>query len=180
MMLRSFLIALLLVVAMPAAAREPTAEERAGLLARVSAFETAMRDKNYAAMVDGIPPRMMELIAKNAGATPVQVRAASTQAISAAMAQVEFVSFGMDVNKAELGEGTDGAPYALLPTVTVLSVAGGGKVEARSHTLGVLLDNGWALIRLQEPAQLAVFRQAYPNFASVEIPVGTMRALPND
>lgn len=173
----AFLIVMVLATVTHSVAREPTQQETAALAARVDAFEAAIGARDYVSVIGFMPPKMLELVARNANVSVEEARSAFASAAAEVMSKVTFEFYDMDVELATMGAATDGALYALIPTINVGVVAEQGKFEARNNTLGILTEGSWYLVRLQEPAQLALFRQAYPNFAQVEIPVGTMRKL---
>lgn len=176
MIVRTFLALLAVLFAAQAHARAPTPEDRAALAQKTQALGDALAASDISAMIDGIPPRMLALMAQKAGVSEDKVRVAAADAARQAMTQVKFVSYTMDLDAARFGEGKDGSPYALVPTVTVMAIAD-AQYEARSDTLAVHLEDGWRLVRLQGASQIAIFREAYPQFADVDIPQGTMRPL---
>jgi hypothetical protein len=174
------LVALLVVLAAalsPAWARSLTEAETAALADTVADFDAAMREGDYAAIVEVLPPRMLENIARQAGVPADELLVALKGQMDEIFASVELISFGMDVAAAEEHELPDGSPYALLPTTTVMEAEGLGRVRVESKTLGLLDDSTWYLVRVSDAAMVGVLRQVYPEFTGVEFPAETMTAV---
>ncbi len=174
------LLALFVVLAAavsPAWARPLTEAETAALGDKVEAFDAAMRAGDYAAIIEVIPPAMLEYIATEANVPADELLAALKGQMDEIFASVELVSFGMDVEAAEEGELADGSPYVLLPTTTVMEAEGMGRIKVDSKTLGLLDGGDWYLVRVSDAAMVGVLRQVYPQFVGVEFPAETMTAL---
>lgn len=171
------LLAILVVDLAPAAARPLTETETTALADKVAAFDAAMRAGDYAAIIEVIPPAMLEHIAKEAGVSAEELLAALRGQMDEIFASVELISFGMDVQAAEERELADGSPYVLLPTTTVMEAEGLGRMKANSKTLGLLDGNDWYLVRVSDVAMVGVLRQVYPQFTGVEFPAETMTAV---
>jgi hypothetical protein len=170
-------VALLVVAAAafsPAWARPLTEAETAALAAKVEAFDAAMRDGNYAEIIEVLPPAMLEHIAEQAKVPVDDLLAALKTQMDEIFATVELISFGMDIAAAEQHELADGSPYVLIPTNTVMEAEGLGRVKVDSKTLGLLDDSEWYLVRVSDAAMVGVLRQVYPEFAGVEFPAETM------
>jgi hypothetical protein len=160
-----------------ALARPLTEAESRSLVEAVEAFDTAMRDRNYEIVAKTIPPRVMAHIAKSAGVEVDALRVLVIEQMKVALAEVKLVSFGMDLPKAEHRELPSGEPYVLVPTETVIDTGTDGKSVARSHTLALLDDGVWYLVRVSEARQVTIMRQVYPEFAGVEFPAGSVEAM---
>ena len=171
------LLALLVVGMVPAAARPLTEAETTALADKVAAFDAAIRDGDYAEIVEVLPPPMLDYIAKQAGVSVDELLVGLKGQMEEIFASVEIVSFGMDVAAAEERELADGSPYVLIPTNTVMEAEGMGRVRVDSQTLGLLDSADWYLIRVGDAAMVGVLRQVYPEFAGVEFPAETMTAV---
>lgn len=161
----------------PAAARALTETETAALAETVAEFNAAIGSGDYAAIIEVIPPPMLEHIAKQANVPVDRLLVALAGQMKEIFATVELVSFGMDVDAAEERELPDGSPYVLIPTTTVMDAEGMGRMKVDSHALGMLEEDDWYLLRVSDLAMVAVLRQVYPDFAGVEFPAETMTAL---
>ncbi len=159
-----------------AAARELTASERDGLKAQVAEFNEAMGALNFDVIGATIPPKVLSHIAKTAGVPEDQLKQAIGAQMKQALAAVKIDDFSMDLDKAEYRATPDGTPYALVPTVTRMN-ASGAKMEASSSTLALMDEGRWYLLRIDSPNQLAMLREVYPAFATVDVPPGSMRTL---
>jgi len=160
-----------------AQARELTATEHTALAQEVAEFDAAMNANDMSKAVDVLPPRFIALIARMSGIDPATLRQSMTEQSVKALKVVKLVSFSMDLTNAKFLELPNGEPYVLIPTETVID-AGRGKMQSVSDTLA-LLDNGrWYLAKLDQPVQIQVMIQAYPEFASLTFGGGTTKAVP--
>ena len=156
-------------------ARPLTEAESRSLAETAAAFDAAMHKADYETVFKTIPPRIMAHIAKSVGVDVDALRVVVIAQMKAALADVNLVSFGMDVSTAEHRELPSGEPYVLIPTETVMDT-GNGKSVARSHTLALLDDGVWYLLRVSEAQQVTILRQVYPEFAEVEFPASSLEA----
>jgi len=167
-------LVLLLLAPGHAHARSLDDKEKAALAATVANFDAAMRDKKYGVVIETIPPRVLQAISSKAGASVEQLRAALIQQIEAAMSTVAITSFSMDLAGAQHKELANGTPYVLIPTRTVIDAGSSGKFTQNSHTLGLIDEGKWYLLRVEEATQVTMLRESYPDFAHVDLPKGKM------
>ncbi len=174
-------LALVLVLAASAAwARPLSDQEKAALAATVASFDAAMRNGDYARVAQTVPPKFIAAIARRAGgAPPDQIVAAMIKSMQQTLEQgdVKIESFAMDLGAAIYKEHASGTPYVLIPTQTTMAVGGQGRVRERSHTLAVLDEGQWFLLRVSDAGQLQILREVYPEFTSVELPRGSTEIL---
>jgi hypothetical protein len=161
----------------PAAARPLTEAETTALADKVAAFDAAMRASDYETIIAVIPPRVLKHIADGAGAPVDELKVALVGQMKEIFASVTMLNFGMDVAAAEHLELSDGSPYVLIPTTTVMEAEGLGKMKVESRTLGMLDEGAWYLVRIGDAGMVGVLRQVYPQFAGVEFPAETITAL---
>jgi hypothetical protein len=157
-------------------ARSLTETETASLAATVDAFDAAMKSNDLTAVIGTIPPRVLEHIASGAGVGVDELRGLLIKQMEEVLAQATIDSFGMDLAKAEHRELADGTPFALIPTETVMTIDG-SKTAMRSHTLALLDEGAWYLVRVSDAKQLEILRRVYPEYVGVEFPRGSMEAL---
>jgi hypothetical protein len=169
-------LGLLLALALPAFAEELTEAQRDALAARIESFDAAMRASDMAEVMGVVPPAVLDKIAAKFNITTQQLVEAAQQQIDQVMKGITLVSFGMDLENAEFLETSDGTPYALIPTETVMDLgeAAGGKIKATSSTLGLLEGETWYLVRVEDAQQVTILKEVYPAFADVEFPAGSM------
>lgn len=152
-----------------------TDEQFASLQQRIAEFDTAMRANDMAQIMGIIPPAMLEKIAAQFNVTTDEVIAATQQQMDEVMKTVKFISFGMDTATMTVAVQADGTPYVKIPTETVMDLGdAGGKIRATSDTLGVLDNGTWYLVRVDDPAQVALVKSIYPGLADVDFPPGSM------
>jgi hypothetical protein len=151
-----------------ALARDPTALERQELDTRVAAFMKTIDEKRYGDMLDEMPPRLFDAIARKANMPADQLRTLMRAQIDKVMQQGTIDSFVLDLPKAEFKTLAGGMLYAMIPTTTDMTM-GGMKMTARSVTLALRDGPTWHLVRVAE-AQVPILRDVYPDFATIEFP----------
>ncbi len=161
----------------PADARSLDDKEKAALTATVTEFDAAMRKNDYERIVDTVPPKVINSISAKAGLDPAKLRTTMVGLMKTLTEQVKIESFGMDIAKADYKELKSGAPYALIPTETVIAAGDKGRIQQKSHTLALLDEGKWYLVRVSDMQQLMIVREVYPEFTGVEFPQGSMEVL---
>jgi len=161
--------ALTLALAGAATAQGLSAAQQQALGDRVASFDTAMKANDMKAVMGVVPPKVLDKIAATYNVTVDELLIAMQQQMDEAMKSVTILSFGMDLAAAEYITLADGTTYAMIPTETVIG-ANGGKLRAKSKTLGLLDGETWYLVRVDDPAQATMLKEIYPAFADVEFP----------
>lgn len=157
-------------------ARELTPQEATGLAAEVEDFGSAMESGDLETVSATIPPRVLDHIARSAGVDTDILRSIIIEQMEDVFAENPLEGFAMDAGNAIHRELADGAPYALVPTETDVEVDG-RTMRMRSHTLALMDQGEWYLLRVSEAQQIAILRQVYPEFAEVEFPESTVEVL---
>lgn len=170
-------LALILTLAAPAAAQALNDAQQKALQDRVDAFDESMRVSDMAGVMGVIPPRVLDKIASTYGITTADLIASAQQQIDEALKSIKIESFGMDLDAAESVALDDGTLYALIPTETVMDLGTAGKHRSRTSTLAVLDEGTWYLMAVDDPQQIAIFKEVYPNMADIEFPKATMEVV---
>lgn len=174
--------ALSLGLAAPALAQQITSPADAvsfsqslALQTRVMSFDAAMQANDMSTIMGVVPPKILDAIAAQYNVSTTDLIGAMQAQMDEAMKSVKLVSFGMDIEKVEYYRLPDDTLFAYLPTETVMDLGdAGGKVRAKSTTLGLLDGETWYLVRVEDPQQVALLKQTYPAFADVTFPTGSM------
>ena len=175
-MMRPFtlpLIAAAVIWAAPALAREVTAQDREAVAGLIEQLDAGMESGDMMSAMDVVPPALFEAMAEAMGLSPEEMRGAIDAALEQAMAGVEIVSHEMRLDDAREGETSEGRPYLLVPTETVMK-AGEDTVRNESDTLALEDGGAWYLVRIDDLNQVAMVQEVYPDFAGVEFPRGRM------
>ena len=171
------LAVVLLVGLAPALARTITEAEAEGIAARVDSFDAAMTARDFDTIIGVIPPPVLAHIAEQANVPAEELVTALAAQMGEIFADVDLISFGMDLAAAEHHELGDGEPYLLIPTTTVMEADGLGRMKVESFTLGMLDEGAWYLVRTSDAAMVGILRQVYPQFTGVTFPAETITAL---
>ena len=177
-MLAQTLAAMILFVstALPAAA-EFTAAQKEQLAEKIEAFEAAVRVSDVAEVVRVMPPAVYEFMAAGSGMSIDSFRDFAIEKISEVMDGIEVLKVEMDVVNVEYLMTPDGFDYALVPSSIEFSLPEVGAIEATSHTLALMDNDQWYLLRIDDPQQLLIITQVYPSFKNVELPRGSYKVL---
>lgn len=176
-MMKSVLLCLSLLLAAPVTAQSVDASDIAEIEALTAQFITDMESDDIAGVIDAIPPRILDHIAQSNGMEPALLRDALIQQMNQVMQTATIDAFSMDVDQLVTGVTPIGRAYALVPTTTVLTIAGANTMEAVSQTLFLDDEGEWFMVRVDDPSQEQILRAVYPDFATINLPRGTMRAL---
>ena len=167
-------IALCALMALPAAAREVTPDDRAAVAALIADFEEALEIGDFPGLIGFIPPQMISTIAGGAGIPEEDLLEIMIAGMAEAMEAVTFESFGMALDAATEGETAAGRPYMMIPTTSVMQIEEMGRVTATSTTLALQDGDRWLIARIDNDQQLDVLRRTFPDFEGIAFPAGTM------
>lgn len=106
---------------------------------------------------------LAELTGKDAGLIKYQ----SLQQIDEMMSGVEVVSYDILTEEMDGDTTESGVPYAFMPSVMEISVAGGPVRDIESVVVAASLDEGWHLFRIDTEQQWRLFLRAYPEFEGI-------------
>jgi hypothetical protein len=154
-----------------------TDAQKQELAAAVGAFDTAMKASDFETVIDAsIPPRLLTSMATTYNMKAEDLRTFVIDQMKQAMASVKVDSFGMDVANAQYAEASDGSPYALLPSETVMDL-NGTKTKSSGATLALIDEGKWYLLNVGHKDQVAMLKTVYTQFANVTFPEATMEAV---
>ncbi len=155
-----------------------TEPDKAAIQSRVDAFDAVMRAGQMGNTIDFVPPAMLDVMAAKFDITADQLREATKAQMGAMTDQVRIDDFAMDLGSATYAVTPDGkVGYALIPTTTVMTVEGGGKMKGSSQTLALQDGGTWYLMRIDDASQADILRETYPAFEGVEFPEGSIEAI---
>lgn len=164
----------LALLAAPAWAQDLPEADRAALSARVAEFDAAMVAGDMGGLLRFTPPAVRATLAEMSGLSEAELATALAEAAAASMEGASIEDFAMDVDAATPAETPGGErSYVLVPTVTDIAVEAQGLWRSTTQTLAFEDGGDWWLVRVEDPQQVAILAQAYPEFAGVTFPAGT-------
>lgn len=166
--IRSLSAALLLTT--PALAFD--ASDQVRLEQALEAYATSLETADYRAVVDALPPGVIDLLSEQAKLSPETIRTSVAAQLATIMQSGKIESFDMDLGTMTSGTTGAGTNYAFLPTTAQVSVGDSPVQESSSITLAVEDDATWYLMRVELEQHYTIFRAAYPDFADVQLPEG--------
>ncbi len=146
--------------------------EQAVLQARIDTYEAARIDGDVRTLMSAMPPKVIPAIARETGASAVDVRSMIADAIAEAYAQQTFQSHTLDLSSAQHHETDTGRAYLLIPTETIVTFQD-KNYRLVSVTLAFQDNGAWYLSRVAEGPPLQTLRLAYPEFEAVKFPQGS-------
>jgi len=170
-----FILCLSILAAGNVSAGPATEAERVALDQLLGRYEGAVDRRDMAAVVNMMPPRVFTHMSAQSGMSVDQLKAMVVKLSGGVMDMIGESKFDHDA--VVFKELSDGSRYALVPTTTIVKLKDGPTYRAKSHTLAVLEDGNWYLMRVNEPKQLIILHGAYPAFSNVELPQGSMELL---
>jgi len=174
-LLKAFTVIALVWVAPLAAAADFTPEQKVKLESRIAAFDTAIRANDVAKILKVTPPKIYDFLSEQAGMPVEELQKLVVTQMSEVMKDVKVQELEMDASKAEFLTTPDGTGYALVPSHFVMSMPEVGTIETKSHTLALMDNDQWYLLRIDNPQQLLIMKQVYPSFTDVEFPRGSVK-----
>ena len=157
-----------LLLAAPAFAFD--ADDQTRLEQALDAYATSLETADYKAVVDALPPAVIDLMSEQAKLSPETVRKSVAAQLATIMQSGAIESFTMDVDTMTSGTTNAGTNYAFLPTTAQVTVGDAPVQEISSITLAVEDDATWYLMRVELEQHYFIFRAAYPDFADVPLP----------
>lgn len=157
-------------VSVPADAQSVPQTSTADMQNRVAEFKSLMGQNRIQDMIDYMPPKMKLALLEDSGVSETEMKNAMKLVWAQTLQIVKLESFEVDVNVPVKTLPT-GGKYALLPTVTYMSLLSEPDmlVTATSETLA-LTDGGlWYMVRLDEAPQVQMFKSAYPEYANIDV-----------
>lgn len=167
----------LLLSATMALAVEYTDAEKQALAERVQTFEQAFATNDFAAVVDVIPPKMLQFMAVGADLEPAKLREELVKLTAKSMQDVTVDNVSMNLGEIRYAQTASEAPYAMVPTDVTFTLADGTTIRSESSTLAFRDAGIWYLVRVQEGAQLVVLTEVYPEFKGLDFGKGQMTVL---
>lgn len=147
------------------------------LNARLNDFEVTFENGNLAKLFDFMPPKVLNKILKSSGVSRTELDQQVAVMWAQTLETVEVGAFTLDKEANGILTLSDGRPYQILPTTTSMRLkVNDSEVVSKSETLAFVDSGEWYVVRLDEAAQVKIFRDAYPEFDAVEVmaPIMTM------
>lgn len=144
---------------------------------RLNEFEKVINSGQIATVLDFIPQKILNKILSDANVTRSQLNEQMDAMWEQTLQTVEVSGFELDKNANAIIFLSNGRPYKILPTSTKMTIkANGSAIVSKSETLALIERGEWYIVRLDDPAQVKLFRDAYPDFDDVQVmePLMTM------
>lgn len=160
-------LAVLAAAFLAAPAFAETEADRQAIAAGMDGLIEAVKAGEYGQTLTVLPPKMLAVLAENAGVSVDDMRSAADAAGTAMMEQVTFDSFGYSLDGARFDK-TAEREYALIPTTSEMTVMD-SKIKTTGETLAMVDDGKWYLLRVETPDQMQQLVTAYPDMEGVEV-----------
>ncbi len=162
-----------LLLALPAQARELTSEESRSLKSAINGFTRAMERGNARKIAATVPPRVLNMIAGTNGLKVRDLEKAMVEQTAAVMKSATFSDLtinqqDLDATDATLSDGTE-IVWTLVPSTFRMTV-GDNTTQNEQAMLALRDGRSWYLIRVAEPAQRQMISIVYPFLADADFP----------
>lgn len=164
-------------LAAPSFADVASPAEKSALSVVVNQFEADFFGGNFEAVANGIPPKIIVLIADRAGMDPTVLKGIVADQMETAMTQVTLDSYSMDKDNAQWDRTEDGRRYALIPTQLQMKLANGQVAQSKTYTLAFEDERQWYLVRIDDLQQVQMLAEAYPDFKGISFPEASVKIL---
>ena len=140
------------------------------LSSRLGEFEDTFNSGQISRLLDFTPPKILTKILIDTNVTRVELNAQIDMVWEQTLQVVGIGAFDLDKTIHPVKFLADGRPYKILPTSTVMTVkANDSEVISKSETLALIENGEWYILRLDDPSQIKIFREAYPGFDDVDV-----------
>ena len=168
-------------LALPAAARPLTPDEEAGLAKSMDIYLRAIGAGNAERIVNGIPPRILNIFAGTSGIEAKNLEKTLTDQTAAMMAGSRFTDIAadrtaLDAGDATLADGT-GVTWVVVPTAFTAET-GGARTRNAQPMLALREDEKWYFVRIDGEQQKQMVTIAYPFLSDVTFPAATVTPAP--
>ncbi len=154
-----------------------SAADRAGLDARIDQLNGIVEAGQFSAMIEFLPPKVLQTIADTYGATVEEAQNASREMVDELMSQVAILAFDIDRAGAQTFVTPDGSRQYVVLDLTMLMETQGIQIKAVSPNLAFMDEGIWYIMDVNDPAQANILREAYPEFEGVTFEPGTMEVI---
>ena len=154
-----------------------SAADRAGLDARIDQLIGMVEAGQYSAMIEFLPPKVVQTIADTFGVTADEAIEASRQMVDEVMSQVTILAFDIDRAGARTFVTPDGSRQYVILDLNMLMETQGIRGKAVSPNLAFEDEGIWYIMDINDPAQANILREAYPEFEGVTFEPGTMEVI---
>ena len=154
-----------------------SAADRACLDARIDQLIGIVEAGQYSAMIEFLPPKVVQTIADTFGVTADEAIEASRQMVDAGMSQGTILAFDIDRAGARTFVTPDGSRQYVILDLNMLMETQGIRIKAVSPNLAFKDEGIWYIMDVNDPAQANILREAYPEFEGVTFEPGTMEVI---
>jgi len=154
-----------------------SAADRAGLDARIDQLNGMVEAGQFSAMIEFLPPKVLQTIADTFGVTADEAIEASRQMVDEVMNQVTIVAFDIDRVGGRTFVTPDGSRQYVILDLNMLMETQGIRIKAVSPNLAFKDEGVWYIMDVNDPAQANILREAYPEFDGVTFEPGTMEVI---
>lgn len=144
-----------------------TKSERSRLEQTLGQFVGAMVGARYDEVVGFLPPGVVAELAERGGVDEETFRTGMASETATGMQEVELRLVQFHTTMMQVGEGSDGEPYALVPLSIEMDI-GDARYFGRSHTFAHLENGEWYLLRVEDELHKHVLLTAYPQYEDVQ------------
>lgn len=159
-----------LLACLPLSAVALTPQDEQALQTALQDFAADVQARRDDAVIEAsMPPALLAHLADRMGVTTAQVKQLLQRQIDVLMQQTQVESFRYNMAAAQEKVSANGRPYLWIPYETVFEMRQ-TRQTGKSHILALKENGAWYLLRLDQPAQLKLIQETYPDLADLTLP----------
>ena len=154
----------------PADARSATDAEVKMLSDATNNYATALQTSNFDAVLNAIPPRIIQTLAAQSKVDQEQFRQIMVSQMKQ-LAQIYKVDkITISQSKKSAGEFEDGTPYYIIPTDFVITtINDNNKNQVKGELVAILDNNQWYFVRGDDATTISTMSAAFPGFEKIKL-----------
>lgn len=167
--MKRIIAAAALAAVLPLAAPAFDASDRAAVRTASDRFAAAFVSKDFEAVIDAMPPKLVAYMAQQVGMAADALGASMAQQMTVFAGDVTVEKLDMKTGRMTTGRTPDGIDYAFIPTRTTVKNAS-ARQSVDSQTLALEDGGQWYFLRLEQAQQYEIVKAVYPGFAAIRLP----------
>lgn len=150
-------------------ARSATDDELNMLTNATNNYANALQSANFDAVLNAIPPRILEKLAAQSKVDQEQFRQIMVSQMKQLAQTYKVDSIAIGQAKKRAGEFDDGTPYYIIPIDFVIITNGTEKNQIKGELVAILDNNQWYFVRGDDATTLSTMSAAFPGFEKIKL-----------
>lgn len=150
-------------------ARPATNAEIKLLSDSTQAYATALQTANFDAVLNEIPPRILEKLAEQSKVSKDQFRQIMVDQMKQLAATYKVDKITISQSRKRSGEFNDGTPYFVIPSEFIITANNQDKKRVKGELVAILDNNQWYFVRGDDATTLSTMTELFPGFEKIKL-----------